>query len=60
MKHGGEYEGYIKDLVEDVADILGMSYDIHLVKDGRYGSPAWNGSWNGMVREVMDVVTVRL
>ena len=49
------YTGYCVDLAEAVSDKVlgGLSYVIRRVKDGSYGSLQENGSWNGMVGEVV-------
>ncbi|XP_043920916.1 glutamate receptor ionotropic, kainate 2 isoform X2 [Protopterus annectens] len=49
------FEGYCIDLLKELANILGFTYEIRLVEDGKYGAPDdTNGQWNGMVRELMD------
>ncbi|KAK7878253.1 hypothetical protein WMY93_031136 [Mugilogobius chulae] len=49
------FEGYCIDLLRELAAILGFSYEIRLVEDGKYGAPDDNtGQWNGMVKELMD------
>uniref|UniRef100_A0A3B4AQ31 Glutamate receptor n=1 Tax=Periophthalmus magnuspinnatus TaxID=409849 RepID=A0A3B4AQ31_9GOBI len=46
------FEGYCIDLLRELAAILGFSYEIRLVEDGKYGAPDDNtGQWNGMVKE---------
>ena len=43
----GQYEGYCKDLADELARETGASFEIRPVKDGRYGSPNSNtpGRW---------------
>ncbi|XP_035984467.1 glutamate receptor ionotropic, kainate 2 [Fundulus heteroclitus] len=49
------FEGYCIDLLRELAIILGFTYEIRLVEDGRYGAQDENtGQWNGMVKELMD------
>ncbi|TRY56884.1 hypothetical protein DNTS_028950, partial [Danionella cerebrum] len=49
------FEGYCVDLLRELAAILGFSYEIRLVEDGKYGAQEENtGQWNGMVRELID------
>lgn len=60
--YGNErFEGYCMDLLKELANILGFTYEVHLVEDGKYGSQdETTGQWNGMVRELMDHVSVLL
>uniref|UniRef100_A0A7N4V7U8 Glutamate receptor n=1 Tax=Sarcophilus harrisii TaxID=9305 RepID=A0A7N4V7U8_SARHA len=49
------FEGYCIDLLRELATILGFTYEIRLVEDGKYGAQDdVNGQWNGMVRELID------
>uniref|UniRef100_A0AAQ5XKI4 Glutamate receptor n=1 Tax=Amphiprion ocellaris TaxID=80972 RepID=A0AAQ5XKI4_AMPOC len=54
--YGNErFEGYCIDLLRELANILGFTYEVRLVEDGKYGSQDENtGQWNGMVKELMD------
>ena len=47
------FYGYCADLAEMVAHSVGYEYHIRLVKDGNYGAPQGNGSWNGMIGELI-------
>lgn len=52
------FEGYCIDLLRELATILGFTYEVRLVEDGKYGSQDENtGQWNGMVKELMDHVS---
>lgn len=52
------FEGYCIDLLRELANILGFTYEVHLVEDGKYGAQDENtGQWNGMVKELMDHVS---
>lgn len=49
------FEGYCIDLLRELSTILGFTYEIRLVEDGKYGAQDdANGQWNGMVRELID------
>ncbi|XP_067875204.1 glutamate receptor ionotropic, kainate 2 isoform X1 [Heterodontus francisci] len=48
------FEGFCIDLLKELSNILGFTYEIRLVDDGRYGVQDEKGQWNGMVRELMD------
>ena len=47
------FEGYCADLAKKVFDIINVDYKIELVKDDRYGAKNENGSWDGMVGELV-------
>lgn len=52
------FEGYCIDLLRELSTILGFTYEIRLVEDGKYGAQDdANGQWNGMVRELIDHVS---
>ncbi len=52
------YEGYGADLAKMVAKIVGYEYKIQPVGDGKYGSMEPDGSWNGMIGELMTGVSL--
>ncbi|XP_011631786.1 glutamate receptor 1-like isoform X3 [Pogonomyrmex barbatus] len=49
------YEGYCKDLADLIAKKLGISYELRIVKDKKYGSenPDAQDGWDGMVGELI-------
>ncbi|XP_046886084.1 glutamate receptor ionotropic, delta-1-like [Hypomesus transpacificus] len=47
------YKGFSIDVLDALAKILGFKYDIYQVADSKYGSPLPNGSWNGMIGELI-------
>lgn len=53
---GTEYEGFCVDMLRELADILKFRFHIRLVEDGLYGAPEPNGSWTGMVGELINRV----
>ncbi|XP_072538382.1 probable glutamate receptor [Salminus brasiliensis] len=53
MSKGSELEGFCMDLLSALANKLGFKYDLHLVKDGKYGTKDEHGNWAGMVGEVV-------
>lgn len=54
------YEGFCIDLLEKIAGMVGFTYRIELVPDGKYGAYDYEtGEWNGIVRQLMDKVSVR-
>ncbi|XP_063173530.1 probable glutamate receptor [Candoia aspera] len=53
MVRGTELEGYCIDLLEKLSEMLHFKYKVGIVKDGKYGSLSSNGSWSGMIGEVV-------
>jgi len=51
-----QYKGFCVDMLRELADILKFSFKIKLVDDGLYGAPEPNGSWTGMVGELINRV----
>ncbi len=51
------FEGYCLDLLKELSNILGFTYEVKLVSDGKYGAQNDKGEWNGMVRELIDHVS---
>lgn len=51
------FEGYCIDLLKELAIILGFTYEIRLVEDGKYGAQDDKGQWNGMIKELIDHVS---
>ena len=47
------YEGFCVDLAAKIAESVGFNYTIQAVKDEKYGATEGNGSWNGMVGELV-------
>uniref|UniRef100_A0A4W5PJ01 Glutamate receptor n=1 Tax=Hucho hucho TaxID=62062 RepID=A0A4W5PJ01_9TELE len=47
------YKGFSIDVLDSLAKILGFKYEIYQVADGKYGSPTSNGSWNGMIGDLI-------
>ena len=53
------FEGFCVDLMREIALLTDMTYSIHLVRDGKYGGQMANGSWNGMIGELIDGVSLK-
>lgn len=51
------FEGFCIDLLKELASILGFTYEIRLVPDGKYGSQDEKGQWNGIIRELIEHVS---
>lgn len=61
MRVGGSggperYEGFCVDMLQELAGLLKFRFHIKLVEDGLYGAPEPNGSWTGMVGELINRV----
>ena len=54
------FEGFCIDLLKELSNILGFTYEIRLVPDGKYGSQDDKGQWNGMIRELIEHVSSTL
>ena len=46
-------EGFCIDLAKAVAEEYQFDWVIHAVKDNKYGKEVDNGTWNGMVGELI-------
>ncbi|XP_053400246.1 glutamate receptor 1-like isoform X2 [Mercenaria mercenaria] len=54
VRHGNDrFEGFAVDLIREVADMLNFEYQIYLVHDGNFGTKMSDGSWNGMIGELL-------
>ncbi|XP_063292370.1 glutamate receptor ionotropic, kainate 4 [Pelobates fuscus] len=53
LEGNDQYEGFCVDMLKELANILRFNYKIRLVADGVYGVPELNGSWTGMVGELI-------
>ena len=54
--HTHTYEGYCIDLLNELAKKLHFTYDIYPSPDGLYGSETENGTWNGVIAELINKV----
>lgn len=54
------YKGFSIDVLDSLAKILGFKYEIYQVADGKYGSPTSNGSWNGMIGDLISKVSLSI
>uniref|UniRef100_A0A8C9TDR2 Glutamate receptor n=1 Tax=Scleropages formosus TaxID=113540 RepID=A0A8C9TDR2_SCLFO len=48
------YKGFSIDVLDALAKILGFKYEIYQVADSKYGTQLPNGSWNGMIGELIN------
>uniref|UniRef100_A0AAQ5Y1X5 Glutamate receptor n=1 Tax=Amphiprion ocellaris TaxID=80972 RepID=A0AAQ5Y1X5_AMPOC len=54
------YKGFSIDVLDALAKILGFKYEIYQVADSKYGSQLPNGSWNGMIGDLINKVVLFL
>ncbi|XP_060726647.1 glutamate receptor ionotropic, kainate 5 [Tachysurus vachellii] len=54
LQGNDQYEGFCVDMLKELADTLKFTFRIKLVDDGLYGAPEPNGSWTGMVGELIN------
>ncbi|XP_072018831.1 glutamate receptor ionotropic, kainate 2-like isoform X2 [Amphiura filiformis] len=48
------FEGFCVDMLDMIAAEVGFNYEIHIVHDANYGTQQADGSWNGMVGELIE------
>ncbi|KAL2304851.1 hypothetical protein Nmel_006806 [Mimus melanotis] len=48
-----KYQGFSIDVLEALATYLGFKYEIYVAPDHKYGSPQDDGSWNGLIGELV-------
>lgn len=53
------FKGYCIDLLEELARNLHFTYDIYTTPDGNYGAETENGTWNGMIGELITRVGIK-
>jgi len=53
LSGNSEFEGYVIDLIAELSRMIGFNYKIRLCKDEKHGSRQSNGSWDGMLGELI-------
>lgn len=56
MYKNGKLEGFCIDILRELSIRMNFDYEIYPVPDNQYGNEDENGTWNGMIRELMDKV----
>ena len=51
-----EFEGLCIDLLNKLSDKMGFHYTIRLIEDGQYGGRLEDGSWTGLIRDLIEHV----
>ena len=54
--HGIRYVGFVADLIQKLSEVVGFRYELYIAPDNKYGYRQNDGSWNGMVKELLDKV----
>ena len=54
--NGPKYYGYCIQLLDDLAHEMDFDYDIYDSPDGLFGSMAEDGSWSGLINELIHKV----
>ncbi len=52
-KETKKFNGYLIDFLEELQKIKTFSYNLTLVKDGKFGVEGADGKWNGMIGELI-------
>lgn len=53
----GELEGFCIDLLRELSRLLHFKYEIRFVNDSQHGARDRNGNWNGLIRDILDMVS---
>ncbi|XP_074650203.1 glutamate receptor 4-like [Tubulanus polymorphus] len=53
MSGNDKYEGYLIDLIHRISENVGFKYELYEVEDGNFGSVDKNGTWNGLMADVI-------
>ena len=53
-----QFIGYIPDLLRELSYIIHFDYDIQPVQDGSFGHRRLDGTWDGMVAQLINRVRV--
>jgi len=55
---GGEiYQGFCIDLMDRLSELMGFSYRLYPVEDGQFGGENDDGSWTGLVGDLINRVS---
>ena len=52
-ENGTHYEGYAIDVLKEIAQRLHINYRFTESSDGQYGLRQPNGSWNGIIGDIL-------
>ena len=57
-KGNKRYEGYCVDLIDEISKLLEFNYTIKIVEDLKHGTKNERGEWNGLIRDLIDGVSI--
>ena len=57
MNDTGELQGFCIDLLNKLQEMMNFTYDIYVVEDGKFGSEQADGTWNGVVGDIIQEVS---
>ena len=52
------FQGFLLDLIEHLSQRLNFRYELYEVEDRNYGKRQDDGTWNGMIRDLIDGVSL--
>ncbi len=50
------YRGYIADMMDKLAEVVGFRYEIFVNEENTYGYRKYDGTWDGMIGDVLNKV----
>lgn len=56
IEEDGQFKGFCIDILDAIAEKMNFKYTIYKVEDDSLGAVDENGTWNGMIRELIDKV----
>jgi hypothetical protein len=56
IEEDGQFKGFCIDILDAIAQKMNFKYTIYKVEDDSLGGVDENGTWNGMIRELIDKV----
>ena len=54
IEEDGKFKGFCIDILDEIAAKMNFKYTIYKVADNQYGTEDENGTWNGMIRELIE------
>lgn len=57
-ERNGDLEGFCIDLLNELSRMLQLKFDIRLVNDSQHGSRDRQGNWNGLIKDILDMVSL--
>lgn len=52
-----EFEGFCIDLLDKLQTMMNFTYEIYEVEDNNFGSQQGDGTWNGIVGDIIEEVS---